>query len=267
MKQAINGSSIFYRFDGAEDAPVVMLAHAMGASHRMWDWQMASLMRNWRVLRYDLPGHGDSSLSATGYSVEQYVSGAVELMDALRLEKVHFVGISTGGIIGQGLGIQHSERLHSLALCNSWSQSTPIFRRFASSRRAAIERGSMSHAWDETKHLWFTDKFVEEKDNAYCVIHDIFIATQVEGYLGGMSALTDFAYQDDLHLIQSPTLVLSGATDPIAPLDIAAAIGDLIPSSDIIALPGQRHLSNVETPDNFNGVVLPFLNAHRNTVT
>jgi pimeloyl-ACP methyl ester carboxylesterase len=147
MKISINKSEIFYRLDGHEGAPVVMLAHAMGASHRNWDWQVAGLMKNWRVLRYDLAGHGDSGPSSAGYSIENYVSDAVGLMDALGLEKVHFVGISAGGIIGQGLGNHHGARLHSLAVCNSWSQSTLQFRRLASERRTAIEVGGMAQAW------------------------------------------------------------------------------------------------------------------------
>lgn len=255
---------MFYRFDGPEDAPVVMLAHALGASHQIWDWQMESLIKNWRVLRYDLPGHGESGPSLAGYSVENYVSDAVGLLDALHLDKVHFAGISTGGIIGQGLGIHHGERLHTLALCNSWPQSTQRFRQQASMRRTAIESGGMTLGWDIIKHLLFTDEFIEAENDAYHAAFARFVSTSVEGYLGGVSALCDFSYLDDLHLIPTPTLVLGGAFDPIAPSDATIAIGDRIPSSEIIMLPGQRHFPNVETPHNFNGMLLPFLHAHRN---
>ena len=99
------GIEFAYRWDGNPDGPTVMMAHAMGTSHRIWDWQVPALEDRYRLLRYDWRGHGDTDAPPGPYTLSQFVSDAVAVMDALDLEKVHWVGISTGGMIGQGLGI------------------------------------------------------------------------------------------------------------------------------------------------------------------
>lgn len=72
MKASVNGQELFYRFDGPEDAPIVMMAHAMGASHCIWDWQLPVLTPRFRVLRYDWLGHGDSAASPGPYSLDRF---------------------------------------------------------------------------------------------------------------------------------------------------------------------------------------------------
>ena len=198
MKITVNGNALYYRFDGPKDAPVVMMAHAMGTSHRIWDWQMAALTDRWRVLRYDWLGHGDTAAPPGPYSLDGFVADAVGLMDALGLPKVHWVGISTGGMIGQGMGITHGDRLHSLSLCNTTPQATPWYREWVAERQAVVRKDGMPPVWDMTKRLWFTDAFVDAESPAYCVIRDVFNATPIEGYLSGTSAVADLAYRDSL---------------------------------------------------------------------
>ena len=161
MKITVNGNALYYRFDGPKDAPVVMMAHAMGTSHRIWDWQMAALSDRWRVLRYDWLGHGDSAAPPGPYSLDGFVADAVGLMDALAIPKVHWVGISTGGMIGQGMGITHGDRLQSLSLCNTTPQATPWYREWVAERQAVVRKDGMPPVWDMTKRLWFTDAFVD----------------------------------------------------------------------------------------------------------
>jgi 3-oxoadipate enol-lactonase len=263
MKIIVNGNALYYRFDGPKDAPVVMMAHAMGTSHRIWDWQMAALTDRWRVLRYDWLGHGDSAAPPGPYSLDSFVADAVGLMDALAIPKVHWVGISTGGMIGQGMGITHGDRLQSLSLCNTTPQATPWYREWVAERQAVVRKDGMPPVWDMTKRLWFTDAFVDAESPAYCVIRDVFNATPIEGYLGGTSAVADLAYRDSLDQISTPTLVLAAGADPVTPLDHSETIRDRIPGAKLESLPDQRHFSNVEQPDAFNAILTPFLESQR----
>lgn len=263
MKAIVNGEALYYRFDGPRDAPVVMMAHAMGTSHRIWDWQAAALAGRWRVLRYDWLGHGDSSAPPGPYSLDRFVADAVGLMDVLGLKRVHWVGISTGGMIGQGLGIAHGDRLASLTLCNTTSQATPWYKDWVKERQAVAREQGMSPIWGMTERLWFTDAFVDAAGPAYCAVRDVFVETPLEGYLGGTSAVADLAYRDRLDSIAVPTRVIAAGADPVTPVDHSEAIRDRIPGSDLVVIDGQRHFSNVETPGPFNQALLEFLDGQR----
>jgi 3-oxoadipate enol-lactonase len=252
----VNDIDICYRFDGLQDGPVLMMAHAMGTSHRLWDWQVPALANRYRVLRYDWRGHGGTSAPPGPYQLSQFVDDAVGLMDALALDRVHWVGISTGGMIGQGLAIHHSHRLNSLTLCNTTSQSNSWYRDWVRERQAVVRESGMEPVWDMTKRLWFTDAFVDAANADYHSVRDVFIRTQVAGYLGGTSAVADLAYQDDLHRIQLPTQIIAAGDDPATPVEQSKAIFDRINGATLNILDGQRHFSNVEVPDRFNQVLL-----------
>lgn len=262
MKIQANGNDLYYRLDGPTDAPVVMLGHATGTSHRIWDWQINSLARRWRVLRYDFRGHGDSEIKHSPSTMTELVNDAIGLMDALKIESVHWVGLSTGGMIGQGLGIYHGDRVKSLALCNTASQATPLYRDSLEERRAAAFESGMTPAWEATKRLWFTDEYVDQEDPGYCVVRDIFQACDVDGYYNATAAIKGLAYHDKLKQISVPTLVLAAGDDPVTPVSQSEFLRDNIPGAQMLVLPGQRHFSNIEQPNSFNGALLPFLAEH-----
>lgn len=251
----VNDIDICYRFDGKDDGPVLMMAHAMGTSHQLWDWQVPALADRYRLLRYDWRGHGATSAPAGPYTLKQFLEDAVGLMDALQLERVHWVGISTGGMIGQGLGIHYGDRLQSLTLCNTTSASTPWYRDWVKERQAVVREHGMEPVWDMTKRLWFTDQFAAAENSDYHAVRNVFIDTPVIGYLGGTSAVADLAYYDHLHLIKVPTQIIAAGDDPATPVEHSKAIAERVNHATLNILEGQRHFSNVEVPDDFNRVL------------
>ena len=255
QKQRVGGIDIAYRWDGASDGPTVMMAHAMGTSHRIWDLQVPALADRYRLLRYDWRGHGDTDAPEGPYTLEKFEADAVGLMDALGLEKVHWVGISTGGMIGQGLGINHGNRLASLTLCNTTSQSDDWYRSWVSERQAVVRRDGMVPVWEMTKRLWFTDSYVDAAGPDYRAIRDVFVATRIPGYLGGTSAVADLAYRDRLHRIVCPTRIIAAGADPATPIEKSQAIYERISGSKLAVIDGLRHFSNVEAPQAFNAIL------------
>lgn len=249
----------FYRWDGRPSGPVVMMAHAMGTSHRLWDAQVKILRERFRILRYDWRGHGATSAPAGAYTLAQFVDDACGLMDALELSAVHWVGISTGGMIGQGLGIYAPERLLSLALCNTTSQSTRSYRDWVSERQILVRSKGMVPVWEQTKYLWFTDAFADAEGPEYNAVREVFIRTPVAGYVGGTSAVANLAYEPELHRIRAPTLVLGAGADPVTPPDHTRAIHERIPNAQLAFIDGLRHFSNVEKPEAFTGILADFL--------
>ena len=101
MKVEANGIQINYELSGKEGAPVVVLSHSLGSSLEMWNPQIAVLETNYRVLRFDTRGHGGSEAPAPHYSLEQLGADTASLIDRLGIDRIHFVGLSMGGMIGQ----------------------------------------------------------------------------------------------------------------------------------------------------------------------
>ena len=256
QKAQVGDIQMAYRWDGLAEGPVLMMAHAMGTSHRIWDPQVPALAERYCILRYDWRGHGDTDAPEGPYTLRQFEDDAVGLMDALELPQVNWIGISTGGMIGQGLGINHADRISSLTLCNTTSQSSPWYRGWVAERQEVVRRDGMIPVWDMTDRLWFTDAFVDAASAEYHAVRDVFVATKVSGYLGGTSAVVDLAYRDDLHRIQCPTRIIAAGVDPVTPVDHSETIRDRIADARMTVIEGQRHFSNVEVPEQFNRVLV-----------
>ncbi len=241
-----------YRWDGHSHGPIVMMAHAMGTSHRIWDPQVEALADKYRLLRYDWRGHGDTDAPDGPYTLVQFEADAIGLLDALNIPAVHWIGISTGGMIGQGLGINYQSRIKSLTLCNTTSQSDAWYRGWVAERQAVVRESGMEPVWDMTDRLWFTDSYVDSKPTGYHAVRDVFIRTQVAGYLGGTSAVADLAYRDRLNQISCPTHVIAAGADPVTPVERSNDIHERIRGSKLSVIPDQHHFSNVEVPEQFN---------------
>jgi 3-oxoadipate enol-lactonase len=255
QKTRVGDIEIAHRWDGNPYGPVVMMAHAMGTSHRIWDLQVGALADRYHLLRYDWRGHGDTDAPEGPYTLQKFLEDAVGTMDALGLAKVHWVGISTGGMIGQGLGIHFPERIQSLSLCNTTSQSNPWYRGWVAERQKVVRQTGMNPIWDMTKRLWFTDAFVEGESDDYRAVREDFVRTPAAGYLGGTAAVADLAYLDALHRITAPTRIIAAGDDPVAPVARSEEIRDRIPDATLTVIDGKRHFSNVEVPDRFNAIL------------
>ena len=117
----VAGVPIFYRFDGAEGLPVLVLSNSLGTDLGMWEPQLAAFAGRFRVLRYDSRGHGQSGAPPGPYTIDLLGRDVLALLDVLQLERVTFCGLSKGGMVGQWLGVHAGERLARLILANTSS--------------------------------------------------------------------------------------------------------------------------------------------------
>jgi len=261
MKAQIGDIEIFYRWDGPENGPVVLMLHAMATSHRVFDRQLPALTDRYRVLRYDWRGHGGTDAPAGAYSFAQHVRDAVGLLDHLGLRQVLLVGLSAGGMIAQGLTLAHPHRVAALVLCNTIARAAPAFGQYIAERQQQVRLTGMTPLWDSTANHWFSPGFTTAQSPDYMLIRDIFCRTSPDGYIGGTSAVVHLDYLDDLHRLTVPTLVMGVGDDPVTPPAALAAIAERIPGAQSNMLSGLRHLSNVEAPDRFNPPLRHFLDA------
>lgn len=252
MEIKANGIQVSYEVSGKKDGPVVMLSHSLGSGLVMWHPQMKALDPHFRVLRYDTRGHGKSEVSEGPYTLELLVEDAVGILDALGIDRVHFVGLSMGGMVGQGLALNHPNRLHSLVLCDT-SSIVPKEGQPAIQERIDTARNrGMEALVDVTFERWFTPSFLSKNPPSLKIIRKQFLATPVEGYIGCSEALRRLNYRDRLSEIKLPALIMVGEEDPGTPVAASQAIHERIQGSELVIIPAARHLSNVEQPGIFN---------------
>jgi 3-oxoadipate enol-lactonase len=259
MKILANGIQINYELTGSAGAPVVMLSHSLASSMVMWNPQLPSLSVHFQVLRYDMRGHGDSDAPDGPYTLELLAEDAVALLDALDIETVHFVGLSIGGMIGQGLALNHANRLKSLTLCDTSAIMPAEAQPILQERIAAARENGMADQVDGTLERWFTPQYLEENPPEVDMIRQQIAATPLAGYLGCSEALGGLNYLERLSEIKLTTLIMVGEEDPGTPVAASEAIHERIAGSHLVILPSARHLSNIEQAEAFNQSLMEFL--------
>ena len=254
-----NGIQMNYELSGRKDDPVVMLSHSLGSSLVMWNPQMKPLEPHFQVLRYDIRGHGRSEAPPGAYTLEQLGEDAVALLDVLEIEKVHWVGLSMGGMIGQSIALNYPKRLKSLALCDTAAAIAPEAQPIWQERIDAVREKGVASQLEPTMERWFTPSFLKLNPYMLGVIRNEFLATPAQGYLGCIYAIRKLNYLDRLSEIKIPTLIMVGEDDPGTPVSASEAMHQRIPNSKLVIIKSARHLSNVEQPETFNTNLLTFL--------
>lgn len=259
MQIKANGIRTNYELSGKEGAPVVVLSHSLSSNLLMWNPQMDALNPYFQVLRYDTRGHGGTDAPSGSYTLELLAEDAVGLLDALGMDRVHFVGLSMGGMIGQCLGLIHPHRLKSLVLCDT----APIIPAEAQAvwqeRLDKVRRKGMEALCEETMERWFTPAFLRQSLPMVGLIREQILATPVAGYIGCAEAVRRLNFLDRISSIKIPTLILVGEDDPGTPVSASTAMHERIAGSKLEILPSARHLSNVEQAEGFNAALLKFL--------
>lgn len=259
MKARLGNVEVQYDLEGREGAPVVMCSHCLAANRELWMRQLPDLAKQYRVLRYDIRGHGGSSAPDEDYTMEQLAEDAVKLLDRLEIPSVHFMGISLGGMIGQVLGAEHPHRVKSLVLCDTACRVDPELKPVWKERVETARSEGMDALVQPTLERWLSDGFRREAPGITSQIEQMIRETPVAGFAGCCEAISGFDALDRLSRIAAPTLVMVGEDDPGTPVSEAETIARNISGSELAVIPDARHLSNVEAYRAFNERLLAFL--------
>jgi 3-oxoadipate enol-lactonase/4-carboxymuconolactone decarboxylase len=253
---AINGHRCYYRLQGRDSDPVVVLSHSLGLEHGMWDALTTQLLPYSRVLRYDTRGHGASESTPGDYTVEQLAHDALALADSLVIAAVAWCGLSLGGMIGQWLGANEPDRLTRLVLANtSANVDAGVFEQ---RRLHVLDRG-LADIIDTVMVRNFSPRGVASGDPAVDWVRRTLLANDWPGYAGCCAAIRDFDGRRLLDRISIPTLVISGDADASMPYEqhgqpLAHAIAG---ARHVLLAAG--HLANLERPRAFNAAVLDWI--------
>jgi 3-oxoadipate enol-lactonase len=253
-----NGVRTHYLWDGPEDAPVVVLSNSLGSDLSMWDAQVPLLAKDFRVLRYDTRGHGQSSVPPGPYTIEQLGGDLLGLLDGLGLERVSFCGLSMGGVIGMWLGTHAPLRIYKLLLCNTGAKigTDDMW----SSRIAQLSAAGMPAIVEMTLDRWFTPAFRASHPDEIEAVRRMIQNTPLEGYIANCEALRTADLRDAIASIHNPTLVIVGEHDPATPPELGQFIADEIPFSLYVEL-DSAHMSAIEAADAFAETARSFLEA------
>ena len=253
----VDRARLYYRLEGVDGRPVLVLSSSIGADHGMWAQQMPDLLEHFQVLRYDTRGLGASDAPCAEYTIEQLGRDVFALADCLRIQKFAFCGLSLGGMIGQWLGITASDRLTKLILANTSPKVSPQSA-WDDRRRAVLESGVAAIA-DMAMSRFFTPESLAQANPYVNSVRTTLLATDPAGYAGCCSAIRDMDHTAQLHKIAAPTLVMVGDRDAATPWEGHGEIlAGEIPGARTVRLPA-AHLSNVEAPRAFTSAISDFL--------
>ena len=247
---------IHYALEGQSEAPVLVLSNSLGTNCSMWDPQVPAARKKLRILRYDTRGHGQSSVTQGPYSIELLGKDVIALLDVLDLDRVHFCGLSMGGMIGMWLGVNASERLNRLILCNTGARiGAP---ETWNARIEAVRKNGMKSVASAVVERWFSPAFRQKALATVSSTLKMLEEANPEGYAACCAAVRDFDFREQLGRIRIPTLVISGAHDPATPPADGRFLAQQIPGARYVEL-NAAHLSNIEDQDRFNIEVAAFL--------
>jgi 3-oxoadipate enol-lactonase len=251
-----DGANLYYQLEGRDDAPCVVLSNSLGTDLALWEPQMQSLLRHFRVLRYDARGHGRSSVTPGPYSIEQLGRDVVALMDHAGLAKAHFCGLSMGGMIGMWLATEQPQRIDRLVLSNTAARIAPPEQWNA--RIATVEAQGMAAIVPAVLNRWFTAGFQQRAPQTVDQVRAMLLRTPVAGYTAACAAVRDMDQRDRLAAIVAPTLVIAGSEDLSTPPAEGRLMAQQIPGACYVEL-NAAHLSNLEQAGEFTDSVLGFL--------
>jgi 3-oxoadipate enol-lactonase len=259
MKVRGNGCAFNVSLEGRQDAPVIMLSHGIATNLAIWDDLVPLLAPRYRVLRYDSRGHGGSDATSGAYSLHQLAGDVIAILDELNLDRVHFVGLSMGGMVGMELALRAPERMTCLAVCNARGASPAQYRDAWVERSANVRAGGIETIVESSIARWFTPHFLANRADAVEAMRGIVRGTSVDGYCGSAAALCELDHEKHLSRLTMPLLFLAGAQDQGAPPAVMKPMQQRAPGSRYVELREAAHISVVEQPRLFAEALIGFL--------
>jgi len=247
-----------YELAGPSSAPVLLFSNSLGTDLSMWHPQAQTLAQDFRVLRYDGRGQGQSVIAPGPYTIDTLADDVLALLKELDVAKIHFCGLSMGGMVGMSLAMRAPERLEKLILCNTAPKiGTPAIW---DARITAVRAGAMAAVVEGILERWFTPDFRKASSSSIEKTREMLLRSPVEGYIACCSAVRDMDARDGIASISVPTLIISGAHDPVTTPHDGHFMAGKIAGSVYKELPA-AHLSNIEAAEAFTMEVLRFLKA------
>jgi 3-oxoadipate enol-lactonase len=254
-----NVGTFHYKIEGRDGGPWITLSHGLATDHFMWDDLVPFLASRYRILRYDARGHGRSGATSGDYSLELLGQDVIGILDAVGIEKTHFVGLSMGGMVGMGLALDHSARMSSVTVCDARGVAPPEYRDAWAERSQKVRVGGIETMVEPSVTRWFTPAFQHNNQAALDKVRHMVRRTSVDGFCGSAAALCELDYERRLPDVNIPMLFLVGREDQGAPVAAMRELHGKTPGSRFAEIPDAAHISVMEQPERCAAALLDFL--------
>jgi len=257
MKTGNTASGTFYVFNKKEQSIPIVFIHGVGLTYEIWQPQL-DFFKDYSNLSYDILGHGKSSLTKQNISFDDFSEQLIDLIDELKIEKIHLVGFSIGSLIARNFATKYSNRLQSLILLGS------IYKRSEQQQKIVNER--FNQAKKELKlsrqalKRWFTDKYLENNPNTYEKISSILSENNMANFLKVYELFVRHKNDEDFEKIQTKTLVMTGEHDIGSTIEMSQQLNNIIKDSELKIIKDGKHLCGIECADEVNLAIKNFVN-------
>ena len=244
-----------YREAGTPTGSAVVFAHALGTDLGRWDEVLPLLPQSLRLICLDMRGHGRSDTPPPPYAMGALIRDAERMMDHLRVKEAVFVGLSIGGMIGQGLAVKRLDLIRALVLSNTATKigTAEIW----AARIEEVRAGGMEAIADSAMARWFSPTF--RAGPAFDAQRARFVAQRPEGWAGCAAAIAGTDFYNTTATLTLPTLCIAGSADAATPPDLVKETADLIKGSRFVLIRGAGHLPPIDRPDAFAAALDGFL--------
>lgn len=256
----VNNINLYYEING--NGQPLLFIHGLGSSTRDWELQVAEFSKTFKVVTFDLRGHGQSDKPRGPYTMQMFASDTAELLKALGIESAYVVGLSLGGGVAFQLAIDSPALVKKLVIVNSapelvirtFQDRLMVWQRFAIVKLLGMRKmGEVlsKRLFPKPEHAELRATFVER-----------WAENDSRAYQDAMRAMIGWSVMDKLGSIQCPTLILTADQD-YTPVALKEAYTKLISGAQLVVIPDSRHATPVEQPQKFNEALMNFLKGNQ----
>ena len=225
---------------------ILFLGNALGTDTHLWDLALPTLAAKYSVVRFDMPGHGQSPVPTDSYTLEEIADALVAKADELGVEAFDYAGVSVSGAIALEIARKYPTRIkHSIVVCSAPYMGGP---EGWAERIAQVSAAGTASLVPALPARWFSDDFIAKDPAAVKKTLDMVVATDNASYIKTCEALGNYDARPFLADITVPVLAVSGEIDPGAPVSAGAFIAEHVPGASLVVIPGASHIAVVESP-------------------
>jgi 3-oxoadipate enol-lactonase len=261
IRITVNNFMVSYTDEGKNGAPVIIFIHGFPFNKSMWNMQVEALRDKYRLIAYDIRGHGNSDSGNGDFSIELFAKDLLSLMDALKIDKTILCGLSMGGYIALNAVVNYPGRFNALILSDTHCiADTPEAKE---KRMKAIDsigkNGVKKYADESIKNLFSPESFTTRKEEV-AAVREMIVKTSEQSLCNTLLALS-VRKETCIKLseIKIPVLIMVGKEDKITPSEAAHFMHEKIKNSLLSIIDHAGHLSNMENPGEFNGQLKKFI--------
>ena len=257
MTTGNTASGTFYVYNSKEQSIPIVFIHGVGLTYEIWQPQL-NFFNNYSNLSYDILGHGKSSLTKQNISFDDFSEQLIDLINELKIEKIHLVGFSIGSLIARNFATKYGDRLQSLILLGS------IYKRSEHQQKIVNER--FEQAKKELKlsrqalKRWFSDKYLENNPDTYEKISSILSGNNMANFLKVYELFVKHKNNEDFEKIQTKTLIMTGEYDIGSTIEMSQQLNNIIKNSELKIIKDGKHLCGIECADDVNLAIKKFIN-------